>query len=452
MGKETHIEYDYTAQFEGQPVLAKRTTDPDGTLTLTYEDGEGRLLRLQRPGQTIDCFYDLCGRLIRQTDNEEETLRQYSPEGWVTSVTQEGATTRYLYNCDGQITQIIKPSGVVIHQEYDALGRRTGLTAGDLSYTYSPEPDYDHFENGLSIERTLDSRGRLTQLLLPDGSSISFEWGASHLLRISRNGYTHDYLDHNLWGLPTRESLAFDHGELIRRYDNSGRILEIAHPSFRERVEERDCHGRVLSASGNPYSYDERGHLVDSTSDALTFDADRRLIQRDSTHFTYDDLNRLVRIEESDFAREYTYDRFDRRMTCTYYTSSLWGWTATHTTRFIHYDTHEIGELDESGAFLSLRVLPPHSSESVMVELSGELYVPIHDHRSCVRALLSQSGLAATYSYTPHGLTTSSDLSNPYCFSGQPTDLSSGLVSYGTRLYDPHSHRWLAPTLLNPAN
>ncbi len=460
------FEYDYTARFEGMPVLCKQITDPLGTLTTIYEDGEGHIVHLEQIdsfGNTlriVDLFYDLCSRRICEVENGNERRWKYDWEGRIIAQSANASTTRYSYDATGNLIRIIKPSGAEIHQEFDLLGRRTSLRTGDLHYTFDESID--------DLKRITDARGRCTQLTLPDGSTIDYIWDAVHLRSVSRNGYSHEYLEYNDHGQPVRESLAQGWGELTRTYDACGRPTGVFHRKFSEEVLEADSAGHPLvmrycddrGCNTEEFSFDGLGRLLPSENEPIVLDADGRVIERGATHFVYDNLDRLTRIEGAGYAREYTYDAYGRRLTCTYSDNT----GATRTTRFVHDGQIELGEMDESGSFLSLRVLGQGMAgdigAAVAIELEGSIYVPIQDCRGCIRMLLSSYTISESYRYTSFGQAEAtswwrtdsrSHLSNPYQFSGKPTDDESGLVCFGHRYYDPQLGRWLTPDPLGYA-
>jgi YD repeat-containing protein len=136
----------YTYNSVGQVLTATgpRTDVVDRT-TYTY-DAQGNLVSITNPAGHITTLsnYDANGRAGRITDpNGITTDMSYSPRGWLTSRVVSGAgggaeTTSYDYDGVGQLTQVTLPDGSSIAYTYDPAHRLTNIAdslGNSMTYT-----------------------------------------------------------------------------------------------------------------------------------------------------------------------------------------------------------------------------------------------------------------------------------------------------------------------------
>jgi RHS repeat-associated protein len=195
----------------------------------------------------------------------------------------------------------------------------------------------------------------------------------------------------------------------------------------------------VRSDGVKEYAYDARGNR---TSDGKTY--------------YYDPLDRLSKVvlEDNSYIT-YSYDAFDRRLEKTTYSSDN---TQLSHVRYLYALENEIGAVDDRGTITELRILGEglgaEIGTSVALELQGKLYVPLHDTRGNVVALLDESGaVVESYRYDAFGNETIYDargtsckkslVNNPWRFSSKRVDDETGLVYFGRRYYDPALGKWL---------
>jgi YD repeat-containing protein len=180
--------------------------DPRGRLTIVIQ-GSGTEARTTRIGYDVQGYvgtmtdalgrdlafaYDLAGRITRQTlPDGREIGYTYDPNGNVTSITPPGQpphvfeytpldleaeympplvdaqdpATRYRYNRDQQLTEIIRPDGQHLDFGYDRGGRLSRLTLPEGEYRYGYQPTTGHVsaitapegERPLAISTTVPS-------------------------------------------------------------------------------------------------------------------------------------------------------------------------------------------------------------------------------------------------------------------------------------------------------
>lgn len=135
--------WSYTYNEFGQ-VLTE--TDPRGGVTRYDYDAQGNLVSITNAAGHVTTLshYDGHGRPGRIIDaNGLVTDLTYSPRGWLISRSVAGEVTSYYYDGVGQLTQVTLPDESTISYVYDDARRLTGIT--------------DSLDN--SISYTLDAKG-----------------------------------------------------------------------------------------------------------------------------------------------------------------------------------------------------------------------------------------------------------------------------------------------------
>ncbi|WP_018751036.1 polymorphic toxin-type HINT domain-containing protein [Paenibacillus sanguinis] len=146
-------------------------TDPEQRVTKYTYSLAGDLIRVDYPdGTSVKKEYNEVGQLILQT-NEQGRVEAYYYDtrgNLVRFLDHANKLTNYEYNKDNVLTKITTPDQTIAYT-YDAMGRRTGMTDGTGSTTYSYDP----------------SDGALTGIRYPDGARIDYDYNKQ-----MRTGYT----------------------------------------------------------------------------------------------------------------------------------------------------------------------------------------------------------------------------------------------------------------------
>ncbi len=546
MGNETVSEYrECQSDAFGQRFLQKVTRDPLMRLHIESFDALERKVideKQNSAGKQISLekmFYDLGGNLARQESlvigGEDSrnyyTLWDYDGMNRLRCLTQAAFSqdeqkTLYDYDVKGQLVKTLKADGIAINYEYDGLGRNISLFSSDGSVSYRLIYDslgylvescdrilglsikrlVDHrgrvlqeFLPAGSVSREFDIRGRQTKLILPDRSSIVYEYGPLHLRRVHRYDrygtlcYSHGFVRYDLDGHLLEEAPAFALGSVHYRHDLLGRKVQHESPYLQAHIDEFDGVGNILAQTIHGqtcrYAYDDLDQLIDETGHFVhnyRFDShcsrlqkddelvDVNFLHQDTTHytfdrrgnpltkktsegtlyFTYDALDRLVQVSLPGIRNLYfSYDSFHRRLT---QQSSSWHLCSTRVD-FLYDEQNEIGCVDAGGNLKELRVLgrtaQAEIGASLVLEIRGKCYVPFHDLNGNITALVSENKkLVEKYLYSAYGeekTVNNSDYplkkaTSPWRFSSKRTDESS-LVYFGRRYYDPDTGRWLTP-------
>ena len=563
-GHVTNIAYNYTHRNSlGKYSRSQTTTDPNGRSTEIIVDALHRVEFLtvrNINGHIIDSFtyrYDNKGNKTKElhnvyTGNKKrhsiQTSWQYGPCNRLEQLTEAALTkdqrvTTYSYNRSGELWKTCKANGVSLTRSYNPRGLLSNIISSDGSindsYTYDKEDnllvlkdhihnrethrEYDCFnrickerlDNGLESHYTYDLLDRNTGTYLADGSSIIYHYDAAHMQSVTRkdtNGrqvYKHSYLQYNLSGKLLKEHLIRNSGEQSYQRDHLGRCVRlnsthlnwsIPHNGFDRvgnlrtinvkdpngdyqgtyRYDENYHLSNESGVSSDEYEYDSRNNRLvkngqsnhNNWLDALVRDAQYNyaydhcgnMIQKSSTsssiQFRYDAYDRLIEASEADNLRvTFDYDGLHRRTRKQIFSwdKNSSSWTLTSNLLFIYQNNREIGATDVERDIVELRVLGKGSEigTAIAVELDGKAYLPVHNHRGSITALvdIDTNTVVESYRHNAFGEEQVFDsngdaiegslIGNPWRYSSKRMDEETGLVFFGRRYYSPDTGKWI---------
>ncbi len=167
-----------------------------------------------------------------------------------------------------------------------------------------------------------------------------------------------------------------------------------------------------LQKDMQPYAVNGLNQITSDSMTSYAYDLNGNRIRKDapqaSTQYVYDALNRLIVAEQPNaWQVRYSYDAFGRRLTRTLCT---WNgeWNESETVSYLYQGQKEIGMLRE-GHIDQLRVLGhgrgAELGAAIALELRGQIYAPIHDHRGNVCCLIDSTtgNVVEGYCYTAFG-------------------------------------------------
>lgn len=488
--EEIHFE-----PFRNQHLSKKCRSNPNGTIEEITFDALGRpemIIIYNQHGKIIAkqiLRYDLVGNKVGQIDfafvgdtinRQNWTCWTYGPgnrlEGMIEGFNgPEEKSTRYHYNSQGELVELVKPDGTSLLWDYDDAGRIVRFYASDFSFAY--EYYYEHgtniraienlqthqfsirnlnaegkvveelLQNNLQIKKELDNEGQISDLLLPDGSQVTYKYKEGRLASIERFNaskqslYAYEYLNYDEKGRPLTAKLIGAVGIIEFKWDDEGHCISINSPYYAQELNiidgclKEQSVQSLLGEVSNRYNYDDLQQLIEesglmnhsyeydsilnrvvkngtkATINTLNqtlsqgnahylYDKNGNLIEKredqKTTLYRYDALNRLIEVSLNEgFQIKYSYDAFHRRMTrtCSVWNTQTKQWNLPSELRFIFDDNQEIGTVDTEGNIVELRILGnglgAEIGAAVAIELQGVIYAPIHDHRGNVSCLVN---------------------------------------------------------------
>ena len=276
-GRVTRYSYDSHGRLATQG-------DPLGRTDSLFYDDDDRLARqVLFGGRTVTFAYDSSSNLVSITPPGQPTHRFVSTAVDLDSlytaptVGNGDSTTRYLYNADRQITQVIRPDSQTITFNYDTAGRPSTVLfdRGQLAYGYSP------------------TTGNLTSISAPGGNTLAFTYDGTVPKSITWAGAVGGsvaYTYNNDFRVTSQKVNGSN--EALFGYDRDGLIVSAGALGIKRHAQhgmvERDSVGNILAVT----TYDPKGRFA---SYGVTYSGGS-LYQ---SSYTRDSLGRVTELSET---------------------------------------------------------------------------------------------------------------------------------------------------------
>jgi RHS repeat-associated protein len=403
---------------------------PSGViLTHTY-DPLGRLQELLSSDGTIHYryTYDLNNNLIQAKDliHGSQILRSYDALNRVIQDTQSSCVCSFTYDSLDRVKEMTFLDGKVVY-DYSptALLSASRYKNDQLLYTYQQQPNW---------------RGRPYQATLPNGTSIAYSWDKKGQCTQIESPWFGQILHYNSMGNVTKMLIRDTQGnyESGFLYDYLNRLVHEVDTIVCSYSYDSLNNRRTLNGTNSTID-----HLNQVTNDGAThyhYDLNGRRIAKGNFSYSYDALGRLTAYSGENFHLTFLYDPLGRCIARS---------TPTSTTQYMYQLDTEIGAI-EGGVLKEFRLI--HGKGTLTIELDGEVYSPIRNHRGDIWQLQNRAGdVVANYRYTAFGgFDHTEKVHSPWLFSGQRFD--NGLYRFDKRFYDPSVGRWIAPDPLGFAD
>ena len=262
----THYEYDVlgrkTAVILNHRPEAEANADTNVRVEYTY-NAVGNITAVKDANGNVTQFeYDSLNRLVRKTDPLGNTwVNTYDLAGnLVSKVDGNGAVTHYSYDAAGNLLLVDYPDpDADVSFTYDAAGRRTGMTdgLGTTTWTYN--------NDGRVLTVTDPYEHQLVYTYNDEGDCIGVEYFDGKQV-----GYIYDY-DHFLTGVTDWDEQTTEY-----EYDSLGQISGVTLPN----------------GVSSQYSLDELGRLS-----GLEHESDQSALA--GYEYTYDALGNVIRAVEN---------------------------------------------------------------------------------------------------------------------------------------------------------
>lgn len=474
-------------------------------------DFYGRKIREKVGNHVTLCFYGLSNQPYQIIEGaglpqQKISFYDYNRLGQKIKFTKpDGVSLFYIYSDEGLVEQLFSSDGSIDYlfeytpfNEIAAVHDKTNQTSTLRKFNPSHHLTEETLPSGMTFKYDYNELGQKVGVHCPDSSSILYEYDNGRLSTIKRLDsrgvlqHLHSYERYDLNGHIIHSKADFD---IFQTYNSEGRQVAIDTPFWNQSIEyengkiktietrdaaghnashfDYDAFGRITLDNTQNYSYDAQhnrlfegsqynslNHLIQLADQTFQYDQNGNLIKKRSPEglvfYSYDALNRLKKVQGTDFIVEYQYDGFHRKIarTTTHHGNSV--------KEFFLYDGfNEIGLMNEEQNIVEFRVLGKglgaEIGAAVLIELQGKSYVPLHDHRGSIVALIDKDSqeCVETYHYDAFGKTSyfnsqgqkldESLLHQPWLFNGKRLEELVDLYDFGKRFYDPCMGRWTTP-------
>lgn len=253
------------------------------------------------------------GRLLTMTDGPGSETYTYDSLGRITGVTKTVDSVNYVlgysYNLANELLTINYPSGRIVTQTYDPIGRLSQISSGGTNYlsgvTYNDAylPTHFQYGNTVAADFTYNSRLQLESLRYSKAATdlfkLTYDYGAGNngqIQSITDNAdasrsmtYTYD-----AWArlkTATAGPVAAPTWKLSWDYDRFGNrknqnVLAGSAPAPQLAISSTT--NRITSTG---YTYDASGNLTNDTLHSYVYDGENRVTQADAgttATYTYD--------------------------------------------------------------------------------------------------------------------------------------------------------------------
>jgi RHS repeat-associated protein len=355
------VTFDYDAV--GNPIRVTRGTGAEASATLVDFDGYGRVVTITLPnGMTVNYSRDPNGNALRQmtrrpgdTEPVAEVTQTFDAAGRLTRRTTTGsgvaepAVESWEFDARSRLVRRIDSTGREWRTKYDALDRPVEEVDGAgwvMTYTYDANSNiaeeaatHRATARRLQTRHVRDTRGRVLELVAPQGMSRTFSYDAFD--RPGTIGLPGDgllRLEYDGLGRPTRVRRSGTDGsalaEVAQSWSDGSRVVSRTDPNGNTTRYVRDAANNIVGiqrpdATTENFSFDSRGNCVawtdaNGTRVVNTYDSMDRLVRRDITPgagvaddttsetYAYDSLGRLARATNDRHTVEWAYDGLSR--------------------------------------------------------------------------------------------------------------------------------------------
>ncbi|MCP1307952.1 RHS repeat domain-containing protein [Paenibacillus tyrfis] len=424
----------------------------------------GKLIQMEyADGNKIQKQYDELGRLIRKIDALGQNERYYyDVNGNVkTYIDRKGQTTSYGYNVRDQLTSSVTGSETVSY-EYDTAGRRTAMQdgTGRTQYGYNNVGQLDAvtYPDGKKVLYVYDPQGNRTQMTDPFGYVIAYGYDNRNRLKgvgpaMADWDASYDYKKNSLLSNVTQRngiawSYTFDGANLMNlsqtRYGAPVNSYGYTYDNNGNQTSKNE------NGQGNTFSYDKLDRIEKSSqfNEAYTYDTrgnrqtmqSSKSIDMSGAGYRYDDRNRLAQVTTDDGKNvSYRYNG----------DGMLYERTENGQTTRYYYDGANMiaeGTVSNGTVTMKARYIRGGSGLVARQDASGTKTFYLHNGHGDVVGLADGNGNVInryTYDIWGNPLSTSEQVPQPFRYSGEFWDSSTNLQYLRARWYDPSVGRFI---------
>lgn len=481
----TAQEWSYT--YNSQKLL-ETAKDPNGNVTRYDYDGEGHLIKITNPFQQTISFSDFETHGNPQTvidQNGVTTKLTYTVDGWLHSITIDGASSNFGYDDVGNLTSLILPDNTSFKYVYDDANylmeiqgadgtiKYTRDNAGNITkteisgadVTYADQRTYDEINRLLKITTAISTQSfsydnDSNLQTMTDGRSNKTSYAYDALQRITqitngKNG-TVKYAYNNLKNTEYPETITDSkNNATIYQYNGLSNLLGLVSPDSGTHdysaydgngnlLEQTDARGQNIS-----YSYDalNRPTTIAYASDSslntiFTYDSGKYAIGKlsmlkngiSTTNYSYDvrgnTTDEIQQIDGSDYNLKYGYNKANQLTELTYPDGTKVGYS---------YSNGRVNQVTINGKEFAKIEHIPFGGISQLNYANGVTETIEYNSDYSIKALrLSNNMLTREYSYYGDGNIKSISGVNNYNYDQLGALANSESISY---TYDMNQNR-----------
>ncbi len=489
--QRTEYEYDRNGNLT-------RLTDPLGQEeTYTYDINGNMTTKTDKNGLTTNYTYDGLARKLSQSITSEGALQletmAYTSTGTLAYIENENLRTDYTYDELGRVITEVDSKGVEKDYTYDVKGNlKTSVVKVNDTLVKTTSFVYDKkdrlaevYEAGdLVASYTYDANGNRNSLTYGNGTGTDYDYNLANLVTslenmkgsstLSSYAYTY-YLDGN-----QATKADYTGRQTSYSYDGLGRLTQEAESSAADAVTKAytfdpagnrasmtvsgaesytanydyDLNNRLTDETRvtgsvtevTDYFYDNNGNTIAKRTGTLTASSGSEIpeLSFDMTGaelYKYDGFGRMTGVQNASGSSIFTYKPEGLR-----FSKTVDGVTTTH----VWEGNQIILEIDEDDAVTNRFI-----RGIGLIKSDDNGWYLFNGHGDVVQLTDSTGTVTKAYTYDAFGneKDIDSDDTNPFRYSGEYNDLSSGTYYLRARDYNPTTGRFLTEdTHWNPNN
>ncbi|MEW9700826.1 RHS repeat-associated core domain-containing protein [Paenibacillus sp. SI8] len=384
--------------------VSKQVDRKGQAITFEYDPQRDFLLRSISVNETIAYTYDVAGKRLSLKDNTGTTSYEYEAStGLLNKITYpDSRTMQYQYDILGNLSNSTDPFSFTTVYGYDKLNRLSGVGVAqnnwDASYTYK--------KNGLMD--TITSKNGVTSEYHYDGFNLS------NLTQKKSNGISLNVFNYGYDNNSNQTSKTENGAAYSFTYDKLNRI-------------------RTSSQFDENYTYDQRDNRETLLRNITN-------MNNASANYEYDDRNRLTKVTmDGGNVVSYRYNG----------DGLLYERTENgQTIRYYYNGANMVAEgvvLANGTAALKARYIRGNGLVARVEANGNKVYYQHNGHGDVVGITDASGNTLNTYSYDLWGnpVTSQETVAQPFRYSGEYYDNTTGLQYLRARWYDPSVGRFI---------
>ncbi|WP_075617981.1 RHS repeat-associated core domain-containing protein [Paenisporosarcina indica] len=460
-GRLTYFEYDVLGNLVS-------VTMPNGEITRYEYDYLGNVMKVTYPDHTFSSKkFDESGRMLSKTDiNQKSSTYQYdNNDQLIQSTDRNGNQHKYVYNNRNWLTKVdtLKENIIVdtVEYEYYLNGARKSMddATGLTKYAYNLEGNMLDmvYPDGKSISYQYDKKGNKKEIVSPFNKKIVYEYNEQNLIKKlgveeDPDLVTYDYLANGQLQNKNQANgltsfYTFNHSNLteVKQLSSLGEVLNngIYQYDLNKNIEEITAPEEVSS-----FTYDQLNRVESNSQGTETYEYDKKgnrslldsekLPTIENRTYEYDSNNRLIKVTTDESQIEYRYNGdgllYEKE-------------SGNQITRY-YYDGDVL--IAEAAVHNGQSVLKNHyvtgNDKELLIDAHQQLYFYTTDGLENIIELRDETGKSVNkYRYDMWGnpIITEEEVYNSLHYSGEVWEESTGLQYLRSRWYDPSLGRFL---------